>query len=686
MKKLVLFLEKHPIKILAWAIVTYFVLFSAICIWKYFQFGYNGLDLAIINQVFYNSSQGNLFYFTIHPNSYLGDHFALIMLLLLPFYFLFQHPVSLLIFQSLILALSAWPIYLIARKVLKNPWPLAVALLWLFNPFVQNINLFEFHFLPFAIFFLLFAFHFYQKKHFGYFLLFMLLSLLVREDVALVTFFFGLLAWIEKRDQKWIFWPLIISAGWFLMAVQIISRFAPQGSYKFLYYYSWLGSSFGAMVTNFFIHPLNTLKHIFSANNLLFTAVLLLPFGYLTLLRPKYLLLGLFIFLEIVLGGSTNSIIVLKLHYTALFLPVLFIALIYALELLKQTNAKNRALRWLQDNRTLPYLILIIGTAYGFLTVGPITGTMKKMVRPTYTTEVRQLKQEFFQSVPPKNSTVGTYEYLTYLSSRPRVYGLNYAFVGKKQFSDLDYELPGDVETMLLDFDDFLTFGVQFPNSKQWREYYRYGDDNLRKLIEERDFKVSKITDTLVMMERFNDLGVDLYQTAERFYDIKNVQDTFFDNGLRFIGWTPLSVDYYPLMVNEEIPEDQGQITDFVSKRSADHLLPVALYFQAREKIEDNYQLILKVKNKNGRIVHQKMYPLAYGLYPTSEWQTDEVVKVNYWFLIPEEIKAGDYQIELELAKYKGYLTLDGYRSAVMKITDQESLKPAIELTDYHRD
>jgi hypothetical protein len=145
-------------------------------------------------------------------------------------------------------------------------------------------------------------------------------------------------------------------------------------------------------------------------------------------------------------------------------------------------------------------------------------------------------------------------------------------------------------------------------------------------------------------------------------------------------------VDYYPLMVNEEIPEDQGQITDFVSKRSADHLLPVALYFQAREKIEDNYQLILKVKNKNGRIVHQKMYPLAYGLYPTSEWQTDEVVKVNYWFLIPEEIKAGDYQIELELAKYKGYLTLDGYRSAVMKITDQESLKPAIELTDYHRD
>src|SRR4030042_6270726 len=104
-------------KILWWAIIVYFVIFSAICIWKYFQFGYNGLDLAIFNQVFYNSASGNLFHFTIHPQSYLGDHFEPVLLLILPFYYFFQHPISLLVLQTLILALTAWPIYLIAKKL-----------------------------------------------------------------------------------------------------------------------------------------------------------------------------------------------------------------------------------------------------------------------------------------------------------------------------------------------------------------------------------------------------------------------------------------------------------------------------------------------------------------------------------------------------------------------------------------
>ena len=53
-------------KVLWWAIFLYFIVFSVICIWKYYHFGYNGLDLAIFNQVFYNSAHGHLFDFTIH--------------------------------------------------------------------------------------------------------------------------------------------------------------------------------------------------------------------------------------------------------------------------------------------------------------------------------------------------------------------------------------------------------------------------------------------------------------------------------------------------------------------------------------------------------------------------------------------------------------------------------------------
>ena len=254
-KNLASLLQKD--KLFLWLfIVLYFIFFTIICLNKYHNFGYNGLDLAILNQVFFNSAQGNLFQFSVHPGSYLGDHFELIIPLLLPLYLIFRHPLALLTLQTLILALTALPIFLIAKNVLAKPWPLVIALIWLLNPFVQNINLFEFHILPFAIFLLLFAFYFYQQNNFKAFLLFSFLSLLVREDVALVVFMFSLLSLLDKKGWKWVIWPAGLAMIWFVAAIGLVSQFTPSGSYKFLHYYSWLGSTTGEMVINFFARPI----------------------------------------------------------------------------------------------------------------------------------------------------------------------------------------------------------------------------------------------------------------------------------------------------------------------------------------------------------------------------------------------------------------------------------------------
>ena len=648
MNQFISFINKRE-KLLVWlGIALYFIVFSLICVWKYYQFGYNGLDLAIYNQVFFNSAHGNLFGFTIHPQSYLGDHFELFLIALLPIYYFFQHPLALLILQTLVLALSAWPLYLIAKNVLAKPWPLFIAFLWLLNPFVQNINLFEFHLLPFSLFFLLFAFYFYQKNKFFAFLLSCFLALLVREDVALVILMFSVLALIEKKSIKWIIWPAAMAVGWFLLAIKIIAYYTPAGSYKFLYYYSWLGSNVSEMVVNFFGQPLNALKHLGSFNNILFTVVLFMPFGYLSLVKPKYLLLALPIYLQIILGGSSNSTIVLKIHYASLFLPGLFIALIWGLK--KVERWKYREVFW---------ITLVVGTLYGALTLGPILGFAQSLIKPGDDKEIMALKKEFLNAVPRQSSVVTTYEFLTNLSSRLKVYGLNYAFIGKKQFTDLDYQLPNDVEIILMDADDFLTFGVQFPNSRQWQQYYQNGDDNLRKLIDQRGFKVSKIIDSLVILEKDNDWGIRLYETAAQFNDVKNKQNINLDDKMKFLGFSPIT--YPPSVANYR-------------------LLPVALYFKPLQKMEENYQLKLLLKNKNGQIVHEKLYPLAYGLYPTTEWQTNETVKINYWFLMPAGLPESDYQINLELLNYKGYLTLDGLRSAIMKITEETALKPEIIL------
>ena len=650
MAKLLNFIETRQKKLLWLAIAFYFITFSLICLWKYFQFGYNGLDLAILNQVFFNSAQGNLFQFSVHPSSYLGDHFELIIPLLLPLYLIFRHPLALLTLQTLILALTALPIFLIAKNVLAKPWPLVIALIWLLNPFVQNINLFEFHILPFAVFFILLAFYFYQQNNFKAWLLFCFLALLVREDVALVIFMFSILSLLDKRSWGWVIWPAAISAIWFLAAIKVIGYFTPSGSYKFLYYYSWLGSTAKEIIINFFAQPLNTLKHVFSINNLLFTIVLFLPFGFLSLIKFRYLILALPIYLQIILGGSTNSVIALKLHYASLFLPALFIALIYGLKVIQ---------KW--RYRDLLIISLLVGTVYGFLTLGPILGVAKNLVAGWPNKESLAIKKDFVKTIPPSTSLATTYEFLTSLSSRPKLYSLHYGFIGKKQFTDIDYRLPDDLETILIDFDDLLTYGVQFPNSQQWQAYYGQGDDNLRKLIEEQGFKVSKIADSFVILDKSSGLGVNLYETGI-FNDIQNEQPVKIDDKIEFLGFS------------------QG-----LTLNSGHNLLPITLYFKAFQPMAENYQLRLLIKDKGGQTVHSKVYPLAYGLYPTSEWQADEMVKINYWFLIPDNLSENNYQIDFELLSYKGYLTLNHLRSAVMEITQEKILKPTVNLTNYPR-
>ena len=163
-------------RILIGIIILYIVIIFGSLIIKYNNFEYTGMDLAIFNQVFFNSSQGNLFHFTIHPHSYLGDHFTPFLILLLPFYYLFRSPLTLIFLQTLIIALTAIPIYLLVKHNLNKNWALFLSFLWLINPIAINMNFFEFHLLPFAIFLLLFAIYFYQQRNLNLFIIFCILS------------------------------------------------------------------------------------------------------------------------------------------------------------------------------------------------------------------------------------------------------------------------------------------------------------------------------------------------------------------------------------------------------------------------------------------------------------------------------------------------------------------------------
>ncbi|MBI4281727.1 DUF2079 domain-containing protein [Candidatus Uhrbacteria bacterium] len=326
--------------------------------------------------------------------------------------------------------------------------PLLLALLWLANPLVHNINLFEFHILPFALPFLFLAILAYEKKQMARFVLWSLIALTVREDVSLTVGAFALLATIDvlrkKRSWQWIDVPLFLSASWFILAQKIATVYAVGGSYKFLVYYAWLGDSFPNLITNMFLHPLTVLAHVATGNTLLFMLALGIPFLFLFFVRPRYLVLTLPIVAQHLLATYGGDPLIAETHYVTLLLPGLVLATMATL-LHPPRFAHPQLLR----------ILLIVATLYSATTtLGPLYGIVTERVSAT---EQRE-RNYFIAQIPPDASVATTESFLTPLSRRNAVYLLRYVFSGETQYGKAPYTLPESAEYILMDMNDLIAY------------------------------------------------------------------------------------------------------------------------------------------------------------------------------------------------------------------------------------
>ncbi|MFA6382776.1 MAG: DUF2079 domain-containing protein [Candidatus Buchananbacteria bacterium] len=639
------------------AAVFYFFLFLFIGFWKYFNFAYTALDLGIINQVFYNSSLGAWFASSIHPPSYLGDHFSPILFLLLPIYFFYPRPQTLIIFQTAFLALACWPIYLIAKKALDKKWAVVMALAWLVNPIVQNINLFEFSFLPLAVFFILWTFYFYQTKKFRPFLLFAFLALLVREDVALVILMFGLIAFFEKRKLKWWLVPIIISGGYFFLALKITRILAPNGQYKFFVYYAWLGETPALAIKNLLFKSRLVVLHLFTVNNLVFLLGLFLPLVFLPLLNPWYLLLSALIFAQLFLG-SGGSMVVLQTHYSSLLLPPSFIAAIYSLkEIIEakvseplRSNGRKKfsrekivfAIKKYQD---LAFLVFIVGLVYASLTLGPLVGSLKKIIETGMISSENLTKQELLKKIPAEAAVASTYEFLAPLSSRRKLYSFNYAFLGKQQFLISDYQLPQDTEYLLINYQDFTVYQIQYGKNPFYQSQYEKALLAWPKIL--TGFGLIAVKDSLALYQKGAENKFTLVENLIELPPIQFPGTLALADNISFLGYNQAAGFYQ-------------------------------LFWQINPPLTKKYQLKLELRS-DGKTIYQKIYPFAYDLI--YDWKNPGKITTNYWFNFPKEIPAGSYELKISLFQIeKGGIEIDDLRSTVDVIDQKTVISPEISL------
>lgn len=642
------YLANNPKKILFFLIFLYVLIFSFFCLYKYSTFNYVGLDLAIFNQVFYNSSQGNLFGLTIHPHSYLGDHFEIFIVLLLPFYFILKSSAILLVLQSLFLGLSAWPLFLIARKKLSSSLALFVCLLYLSNVFVHNINAYEFHILPFAIFLLFFTFYFYQERKFGLFMLFLGLSLLVREDVSLVIIMFGVLAAIEKRKWFWVAVPVILGLGWFIFAMKMTGLISGYGQYKFIRYYGWLGADVKSIILAVINHPWPVIKHFFSGTNISFLVGIFVPFGFLPLLKPKYLLLPILVFFQIILLASAGGL-ALEIHYTSLFIPFLFIALIFVFDKIFYQASRIKILKILKREKAIFLTLLFLITLYSALVIGPAYYFAKNVFAfPKIKNEV-SLRRYFINQIPEKAAVAGGFHFLPALSSREKVYSLSYQYLGYKQYSDLEYEIPDDVEYVLFDYNDFLYYQFLY---RETDGKNIAGAERIRNLIEKNNLSLINYIDKFLLYKKNTDNN--LTPPYQKLAALPEQIDSLEKN--------------YSSIILKGLKSDKVKTLNLENKEY--RILPLSFYWESLEKTDYDYQL--KFSFINSEKEYTINYPLS-AFYPTHDWQAGEKIEVNYELLIPETIK-NNFQLKVSVYRPEGRMGLDKDKVFRPQISNLEDL------------
>ena len=240
------------------AVLCYTAIFSYFTILKYNSFNAYAWDLGIFNQSLWTTLHGGKLFFStveqfINPSGvFFGIHFSPILFLVVPFYSLYSSPLTLLVFQSFILALGAIPLYFFTKRVLNTRiTAVAFSLVYLLYPPLHGINWFDFHVQAFLPLFFFCTIYFLSKENWVRYFFFLFLSLMVAENVPILALFIGIYCfWLYRKqfinairkktisDRNVLIPPLtiLVSLFWWFLALYIQQQYFPiNPAYSRLY-------------------------------------------------------------------------------------------------------------------------------------------------------------------------------------------------------------------------------------------------------------------------------------------------------------------------------------------------------------------------------------------------------------------------------------------------------------------
>lgn len=289
--------------------VALFAAYAMVAVTKHLRVRTNGFDLGIFEQGVrgYADLRAPLAPLKGPGVHLLGDHFHPILILLAPIYRVFPSPITLLIVQAALLALSAVPVTRLAVARFGTHGGLAIGAAYGLSWGIQQAVGFDFHEICFAVPLLAFSLECLVRRRWGAAVAWAAPLLLVKEDLPLTVAAIG--AYLVLRGR----WRLglatiggAVAAG-LLIVLVLIPAFNQADAYGY--------TSGGAPLTGV-------------PGKLLTVVLLLLPTGFLAVRSP--LLLLALPTLTWRFWADNPHYWGTEYHYSAVLMPIVFVAMLDA--------------------------------------------------------------------------------------------------------------------------------------------------------------------------------------------------------------------------------------------------------------------------------------------------------------------------------------------------------------------
>jgi uncharacterized membrane protein len=312
------------------------VIYAFYSVQRHERLGSAGFDLGIFDQAIrsYSHLHGPIAPLKGPGFNLLGDHFHPIIATLTPFYWLWPDVRMLLVAQAVLLAVSAVPIGALALRRLGPVAGSAVTVAYGLSWGLQGALGFDFHEIAFGVPLLAFSLTALADRRWRAAVCWAAPLVLVKEDLGLTVSAIGIYLLLrgQRRLGLW-----VVAGGLAALAFVIcvaIPCFSPSGHYRYWGYLSQGGGSDDGMLHNLVNLPVSLVEHPAKLTLLLF---LLAVSGFAALRSPLLVVAVPIVGYRLVSGNplywSTGPV-----HYNALLMPIVFVALVDGLCALRSSQ------------------------------------------------------------------------------------------------------------------------------------------------------------------------------------------------------------------------------------------------------------------------------------------------------------------------------------------------------------